>query len=151
MSACRGNNTNEFPTTSWSGCKENISRQHHNFSGSPNQCELSISLWTADQPGDMQYRRCSIGAALDDVITVVLYYCSPQKVVWSSVWDVSFRRPAVELLVVTMHRRAQPCHTKSASLRPNRWVMAWNFTGVSGTRLPTSSLVVHLKKKNWRS
>ena len=30
--------------TSWSRCKENISREHHNFSGLPNQCELSISL-----------------------------------------------------------------------------------------------------------
>ena len=29
--------------------------------------------------------------------------------------DVAFRGPAVELLVVTMHRLAQPCHTKSES------------------------------------
>ena len=33
--------------------------------------------------------------------------------------DVSFRRPAVELLVVTMHSWALPCHTKRAN-RPGR-------------------------------
>ena len=43
-------NSNGFPSltrhigTSWSSCKQNMSREHHNFSGSPNQCELSISL-----------------------------------------------------------------------------------------------------------
>ena len=31
-----------------------------------------MSLSTADQPGDMQYRRCSIGA----VLTMVLLYCT---------------------------------------------------------------------------
>ena len=42
--------------------------------------------------------------------------------------DVAFRRPAVELLVVTMHSWALPCHTKrakrlgrSTSFRPEIW------------------------------
>ena len=80
--------------------------------------------------------------SFDDAVTVALYYCSPQKVVWQRVWDVSFRRPAVELLVLTTHSRAQPCHTKSARRRPIRWGMGWKFTGVSGRQMRTSSSVV---------
>ena len=33
--------------------------------------------------------------------------------------DVAFRRPAVELLVVTMHGWALPCHTKSGFRTPS--------------------------------
>ena len=72
------------------------------------QHDLSISLRTAHERGHAR-RRCywiEAGGAL---------YCTTVVSKRSSdivSGDVEFRRPAVELLVVTMHSWAQPCHTK---------------------------------------
>ena len=68
---------------------------HHNFSSLASQRDLSISLWTADQaskhavPPLLHWRSCE-----DTVV--------PKRSRDSVSGDVSFRRPAVELLVVTM-------------------------------------------------
>ena len=66
--------------------------------------------------------------------------------------DVAFRRPAVELLVVTMHGWALPCHPKVDSEHLPRRLIGCNFTTMFSTRvltichhiphqLPNSSLV----------
>ena len=98
--------------------------------------ELQIKLM-------MRYGRCSMGAVFAMVLlncTTVVRRRSRHDRVSA---NLSFRWPAVELLVVTIHSWAQPCHTKSARQGPIRRVMGWNFTGVSGTRLPTTWLNVH--------
>ena len=53
--------------------------------------------------------------------------------------DVSFHRPAVELLVVTMHIRAQLRDTKSGFHRSILRVIGGNFTAIFSTRVPTTS------------
>ena len=66
--------------------------------------------------------------SFDDGVTVVLYDCSPQKASSDGVsGDVSFRRPAVESLVVTMHGWALPCDPKSGFRTPSSTSYWLNF------------------------
>ena len=86
----------------------------HNLSSSSHQRVLSISLRTAHERGDARRRCYSIGAVAHCTATVV-----PKRSRDSVSDDVAFRRPAVELLVVTMHGWALPCHTKSGLRTPS--------------------------------
>ena len=73
---------------------------------------MSPSLGTADQAGKHAAPPLLHWRSFDDTVV-------PKRSRDSVSGDVSFRRPAVELLVVTVYSWALPCHTKT-SKRPGR-------------------------------
>ena len=78
------------------------------------RCELQTNLETCGT--------CSVGA----VLTRMLFNCNivlPKRSRDNVPGDISFRRPAMELLIVTMHSWAQPCHTTNSRRRPIRGVV----------------------------
>ena len=95
--------------------KSQMRRDVHNLSSSSHQRVLSISLRTAHERGGARRRCYSIGAVAQLYCTAVV----PKRSRDSVTDDVAFRRPAVELLVITMHSWALPCHTKSGFRTPS--------------------------------
>ena len=94
---------------------------------------MSISLRTADQPGKDAVLPLLDWRNFDDDVTVVLPK-KPRDIVSG---DVSFRTPAVKILVVNMYTSAQRCHTKSAICRPIQRVSSRNVRrGPRRERLP---------------
>ena len=98
---------------SWSSSKPQVRVALHNFSSSSNQRALSISLRTAHQPGHARRRCYWIGAVMSLYCTTVVPKSSRDSVSGA----ISFRTPAVELRVVTIHSWGQLRHTKNESHR----------------------------------
>ena len=107
-------------SASWSSGKPQVTVAHHNFSSSSNQPDLSISLLTTHQSGNPRRRCCWIEAVISLFCPTVV----PRRSRDSVSGDVSFRRPPVELFIVTMHSWAQLRHTKSG-FHPTKSMSYW--------------------------